>query len=92
LGLLFDSWNWTPGTFDEAWQLCAPYARLTHIKTYAFDAEGNDATYDAVKVIRLLRDSGYQGTWGIESTPSDGNEEAGALGTLALIKRVLAEG
>jgi sugar phosphate isomerase/epimerase len=91
LGLLFDTWNWAPGTYDEAWPLCAPYARLTHVKTYAFDEQGNDSTYDVVKAIRLLLDSGYQGTWGIESQPYDGDEEAAAVATLALIKREVGE-
>ncbi len=91
LGLLFDTLNWEPGTHEQAWPLVAKYASLTHIKSYAFDAEGNESTYDAPKAIRLLRDTGYQGTWGIESTPHDGEEEAGVIKTLALIKRVLHE-
>jgi sugar phosphate isomerase/epimerase len=91
LGLLFDTLNWAPGTAEQAWPICAKYARLTHIKSYAFDAQGNESTYDAEKAIRLLRDSGYQGTWGIESTPKDGDEETGVVKTLALIKRVLQE-
>jgi sugar phosphate isomerase/epimerase len=91
LGLLFDTWNWAPGTQEQAWPMCAKYARLTHVKTYAFDAQGNDPTYNVVKAIRLLHDTGYRGTWGIESVPKDGDEEAGALGTLALIRRVLGD-
>lgn len=91
LGLLFDTWNWADGTHEVAWRSCAQYARLTHVKTYAFDSQGNDATYDVVKAIRIVRDSGYQGTWGIESVPTDGDEEGAVIKTLALIQRVLAE-
>jgi sugar phosphate isomerase/epimerase len=91
LGLLFDTLNWAPGTAEAAWPLTAKYARLTHIKSYAFDEQGNESTYDAPKAIQLLLDTGYQGTWGIESTPYAGAEaeEAGVDKTLALMKRVL---
>jgi sugar phosphate isomerase/epimerase len=91
LGLLFDTWNWAEGTHEKAWEMCARYARLTHVKTYAFDALGNEVTYDVAKAIRILRDTGYQGTWVIESVPNDGNEEAAVDATLVLIKRVLGE-
>lgn len=91
LGLLFDTWNWAEGTHEKAWEMCAKYARLTHVKTYAFDVQGNEVTYDVSKAIRILRDGGYQGTWGIESVPNDGNEEAAVDATLVLIKRVLGE-
>lgn len=89
LGLLLDTMNWAPGTAEQAWSQCAKYARLTHITTFAFDEQGNESTYDAAKAIALLRDSGYQGAWGIESIPNDGDEEAGVLQTLLLIKREL---
>ena len=91
LGLLFDTLNWETGTHEAAWPLVAKYASLTHIKSYAFDADGNESTYDAPKAIRLLQETGYKGTWGIESTPYDGAEEAGVVKTLALIKRVLQD-
>jgi sugar phosphate isomerase/epimerase len=93
LGLLFDSLNWAPGTAESAWPQVVKYARLTHIKSYDFDDQGNETTHDAPKVIRLLRDSGYQGTWGIESTPNAGAaaEEESVIKTLALIKRVLGD-
>jgi sugar phosphate isomerase/epimerase len=92
LGLLLDTMNWAPGTAEQAWSVCAKYARLTHIKTFSFDERGNEATYDAPKAIRLLRDSGYQGTWGIESTPRDGDEEASVIKALGLSRRVLQDG
>src|SRR5262249_9440669 len=93
LGLLFDSLNWATGTAEEAWPQVVKYARLTHIKSYDFDEQGNEITHDARKVIRLLQDSGYQGTWGIESTPNAGAaaEEESVIKTLALIKRVLGD-
>ena len=91
LGLLFDTNNWAPGTHETAWQLCAPYARLTHFKTFSFDSQGNDPSVDLAKAFRILLESGYGGVWGIESTPRDGDEEGAALKTLALMRRALGE-
>lgn len=89
LGLLFDSNNWEDGTQEYAWNKCAKYARLTHMKTFEFDDEGNEPSVDIPKCIQILLDSGYQGTWGIESCPVQLAETEGALKTLALMKRVL---
>jgi sugar phosphate isomerase/epimerase len=89
LGLLFDTNNWAEGKQEQAWEMCAQYATLTHVKTFEFDEEGNDPTVDLSKAIRLLRESGYDGAWGIESCPTDGNEREAGIKTLALIKREL---
>ena len=89
LGLLFDTNNWAPGMQEKGWQMCARYARLTHIKTFEFDAVGNEPTVDIPKAMGLLQDAGYSGAWGIESCPKDGDEYAGARKTIDLIHRVL---
>lgn len=74
LGLLFDSNNWPEGRHEESWERCAKYANSVHIKTFAFDANGNETTVNIPKVVSLLREAGYQGAWGIESIPKDGDE------------------
>jgi sugar phosphate isomerase/epimerase len=89
LGLLFDTNNWAEGEQELGWELCAKYASLTHIKTFAFDADGNDPSVNLSKAFRLLQESGYNGAWGIESVPHDGDERGAAVKTLALIKREL---
>ncbi len=91
LGLLFDTNNWAEGTQEQAWQLCAPYARLTHFKTFSFDSQGNDPSVDLNRACAILLEKGYKGVWGIESTPADGDEEGAALKTMALIRRALNE-
>lgn len=89
LGLLFDSNNWAEGTQEYGWAKCAKYARLTHMKTFEFDDNGNEPTVDIAKCMKILQDAGYDGTWGIESCPRHISEEEGALKTLALMKKVL---
>ena len=89
LGLLFDTNNWAAGTQERAWQLCAPFARLTHFKTFSFDSVGNDPSVDLQKACDILLESGYKGVWGIESTPEDGDEEGAAVKTMALLQRAL---
>ena len=91
LGLLFDTANWPEGTHDEAWVRYAPYASLTHIKTFSFDEEGNEPDWDIPEAIRLLREAGYEGSWGIEGESRGGDEYEIVTKTLALIKRELGE-
>ncbi len=89
LGLLFDTNNWAEGKQQEGWERCAQYARLTHVKTFAFDEAGNDPSVDLGKAIHLLQAAGYSGTWGVESCPLDGDEKAAGAKTLQLIQRQL---
>ena len=74
LGLLFDTGNWPEEMRETGWTQGARYARATHLKMYAFDAEGNETTVDIPRAIRLLQEAGYQGSWGIESVPRQGDE------------------
>jgi sugar phosphate isomerase/epimerase len=89
LGLLFDSGNWPEEMRETGWTSCARYARATHLKTYAFDAGGNETTVDIPRAIRILQEAGYQGSWGIESVPRQGDEYEAAQKSVALLRRVL---
>ena len=89
LGLLFDSGNWPEEMRETGWTRCARYARATHLKTYAFDAEGNETTVDIPRAIRILQEAGYRGSWGIESVPRQGDEYEAAKKSVALVRRVL---
>ena len=91
LGLLFDTGNWPEGLREKGWEMCARYARATHIKTYAFDAAGNETTVDIPRAMRILQEAGYQGSWGIESVPREGDEIEAARKSVALVRRVLGE-
>jgi sugar phosphate isomerase/epimerase len=90
LGLLFDTGNWPEELRETGWQLSAPYARATHLKTYAFNAEGNETTVDIPRAMRTLQEAGYQGSWGIESVPRQGDEIEAAKKSVALVHRVLS--
>lgn len=92
LGLLFDTNNWKPELREQAWQRCARYARSTHVKTFAFDEQGDDPTMDLKKAIHLLVQAGYDGCWGVESVPRDGDEYGAVTKTFDLIRRTLDEG
>ena len=89
LGLLLDTNNFVPGTQVRGWELYAPHTRSVHIKTFNFDANGNDPTVDIPHVIGLLVDAGYDGVWGVESVPRDGDERGAVQQTIDLIKRSL---
>ena len=89
LGLLFDSGNWPAELRETGWTRCARYARATHIKTFAFDAEGNETTVDIPRVMHILQETGYRGSWGIESVPRQGDEIEAARKSIALVRRVL---
>ena len=89
LGFLFDTNNWMPELQQDAWAMCAPYATLSHIKTFRFDAQGNDPSVDVAKAVELLLDAGFAGVWGIESCPEEIDEREGAAKTLHRIQRLL---
>jgi sugar phosphate isomerase/epimerase len=89
LGLLFDTGNWPDELRETGWTRCARYAHATHLKTFAFDAEGNETTVDIPRAMHILQEAGYQGSWGIESCPRQGDEYEAAKKSVALIRRVL---
>ena len=89
LGLLFDTGNWPDDQREAGWVLGARHARATHLKMYAFDAEGNETTVDIPRAIHMLQEADYQGSWGIESVPRQGDEMEAARKSVALVRRVL---
>ncbi len=89
LGLLLDCHNFLPERRIDGRTLCAPFAKAVHIKTFAFDADGNETTEEerVDDAISLLLSAGYRGVWGVESVPTDGDELKAAADTIALIRR-----
>jgi sugar phosphate isomerase/epimerase len=91
LGLLFDTGNWPEEMRETGWTRCARYARATHLKTFAFDAKGDETTVDIPRAMGILQEAGYQGCWGIESVPRQGDEIEAARKSVALVRRVLGK-
>ena len=55
-------------TYDkyEGVKKLMPFAKGVSAKTHTFDQAGNDEETDFVKMLRIVRDSGFKGTIGIE--------------------------
>jgi hypothetical protein len=93
LGLLWDSFNFHPHRDIPARksgrEVLAPYAALSHIKTFAFDAQGDEPYEDIPHALACLKAANYHGTLGIESCPPEGQDEIEAVRkTIALLKKL----
>lgn len=89
LGLLWDSYNFAPEHKLDGRVRCAKHATITHIKTFVFDAAGNEPDEDVPHAIAALKAVNYAGTWGIESCPKEIDEYEGARKTIALLKKLV---
>jgi len=63
-----------------------PYAKSVSAKSYDFDTDGNETRIDYYKMLKIVRESGYNGYIGIEYEGERLNEHEGILATKALIK------
>lgn len=68
-----------------------PFAKGVSAKSYAFDPEGNETVIDYKKMLKIVKDSGFDGHIGIEFEGDNMEEPAGIRATKALIERVWAE-
>ena len=92
LGLLHDTNNWAQGKQAEGWLKAAPRAEALHIKCRYWADDGEELSQHVGHAIRLLRQAGYKGMWGIESAPADGTDEIeGVKRTMRLIEKYLKE-
>jgi sugar phosphate isomerase/epimerase len=90
LGLLLDCHNFLPERRDDGRRLCASRAKAIHLKTFLFDAAGNEISDEkAEEALHILKSADYSGVWGVESVPNDGDEIKAAKDTIALIRRVV---
>ncbi|MBO0590130.1 sugar phosphate isomerase/epimerase [Cellulophaga sp. E16_2] len=64
-----------------------PFAKGVSAKAIAFDQEGNETTIDYLKMMKMVKDSGYTGFVGIEFGTDKGNEEEGIKLTRDLLIR-----
>jgi len=71
-------------------ELLAPYAFGAHAKMREFDADGNDTAIDVYRCVRILKNAGFDGWFGIEYEGRDDDHE-GVLKSKALLERALAQ-
>ncbi|WP_136481628.1 sugar phosphate isomerase/epimerase family protein [Cognatitamlana onchidii] len=65
-----------------------PFAKAVSAKSYDFDAEGRETTIDYMKMMQMVKDSGYNGFVGIEYEGKKISEEAGIKLTKDLLIKV----
>ncbi len=68
--------------------LMMPFAKGVSAKSHDFDAQGNEATLDYPRLMRIVLDHGYHGYVGIEYEGKTLSEHDGILATKHLLERV----
>lgn len=68
-----------------------PYAIGVSAKAYAFDEAGDAIQTDFHRVMKIVKDSGFKGTIGIEYEGDQLPEKEGIKKTNALLERIIAE-
>lgn len=67
-----------------------PYAKGVSAKSHDFDADGNEKETDYMKIMKIVKDSGFKGIVGIEYEGESLSEEEGIRKTKALLEKVRA--
>lgn len=68
-----------------------PFAHGVSAKSYDFDGTGNETTIDYMKMLKLVKESGYKGFIGVEYEGSRLSEYEGIRATKALLLKVAAK-
>ena len=68
-----------------------PYAKGVSAKSHEFDADGNEVDSDFLRIMKIVKDSGYRGYVGIEYEGQTLSEVDGIMATKALLQKVFAE-
>ena len=68
-----------------------PYAKGVSAKSNVFDANGNEANSDYVRIMNIVKESGFKGTVGIEYEGNELSEDEGIKATKALLEKVFAD-
>ncbi len=72
-------------------ELLMPYAKGVSAKTHDFDENGNETHTDYLKMMKIVKDSGFKGYVGIEYEGSELSEDEGIKATKALLEKVFSE-
>lgn len=66
-----------------------PFAKGVSAKSHNFDAEGNEADKDFLRIMKIVKESGFKGYVGIEYEGEALSEVEGIKATKALLERVI---
>ena len=64
-----------------------PYARSVSAKSYDFDSNGDAIGIDYYKMLKIIKDSGYDGCISIEYEGNNRSEEEGIMLTKKLLEK-----
>ncbi len=68
-----------------------PYAKGVSAKSHVFDADGNEVNSDFLRIMKIVKESGFKGYVGIEYEGPELSEDEGIKATKALLDKVFAE-
>jgi len=68
-----------------------PYAKAVSAKAHDFDENGNETNSDFLRIMKIVKDSGFKGHIGIEYEGNDLSEEEGIKKTKKLLEKVFRE-
>lgn len=72
-------------------ELLLPYAKGISAKTFDFDLDGDEVTFDYVRLMKMIKTSGFKGFIGVEYEGNNLPEVEGILATKDLILKVAKE-
>lgn len=78
-------------TYDsyEGVALLMPFAKSVSAKSYAFDVQGNETKIDFVKMMEIVKKSGFEGYVSVEYEGHDLSENDGIEATKKLLQRLI---
>jgi len=68
-----------------------PFAKGVSAKSHEFDADGNEIHSDFLRIMKIVKASGFKGYVGIEYEGPELSEDEGIKATKALLEKVIAE-
>jgi sugar phosphate isomerase/epimerase len=68
-----------------------PYAKAVSAKSHDFDADGEETSSDFLRIMKIVKASGFKGYVGIEYEGPELSEDEGIKATKALLEKVFAE-
>jgi sugar phosphate isomerase/epimerase len=68
-----------------------PYAKGVSAKSHAFDEDGNEVSSDFLRIMKIVKESGFKGYVGIEYEGTELSEDEGIKATKALLEKVFKE-